>query len=447
MKLIVQIPCFNEEQTLPETVRDIPRFIPGIDAIEILVIDDGSRDRTSAVARELGVEHVIRNKTNVGLARTFRVGLDRCIALGADIIVNTDADNQYCGADIAKLVQPILEGRVDVVVGDRQTSAIDHFSARKKMLQRFGSWTVRKFSGVDVPDAVSGFRAISRDAAMKLNIVSPFSYTIEMLIQVGKKGMAFTSVPIRTNPKTRDSRLFKSVFRFIERSSTTLLRMYSMYQPLRVFAALGLVVALIGAIPMLRFAYYYFFVSGTGKIQSLVIGSALLTIGALTFFLGLLADLLNHNRALIEMVLEKTRRLEAAYLNDGLGALAEQEAVPDELHQRRRAKRQDKRGQIVEVAKLEQRKEAQIFKAAKGGGAANIIGEVTGRGALAAEDEHADHKEVDQKRRRLADCDGDRLLNAEKLVKERRKANGDRGADTRRHAKAKELTGSAMEGR
>ena len=337
LKLIVQIPCYNEEATLPETVRDIPRHIDGIDSIEILVVDDGSTDRTSEVALDLGVDHVLRNKTNLGLARTFRAGLDRSLALGADIIVNTDADNQYCGADIAKLVQPILEGRVDVVVGDRQTATIAHFSARKKMLQRLGSHVVRSFSGVDVPDAVSGFRAISRDAAMRLNIVSQFSYTIEMLIQVGKKGIAFTSVPIRTNPKTRESRLFKSVFRFIERSVTTLVRMYSMYQPLRVFAALGLFVALIGLIPMLRFLYYYFFVSGEGKIQSLVIGSALLTLGAMTFVLGLLADLMSHNRALIEMVLEKTRRLEEQVLNDRLGSLGEEEPVPDEFEERRRA--------------------------------------------------------------------------------------------------------------
>jgi len=337
VKLIVQIPCYNEELTLPETVRDIPRSIAGIDVVEILVIDDGSSDRTSDIARELGVEHVLRNKINVGLARTFRAGLDRCIALGADIIVNTDADNQYCGADIAELVRPILEGRVDVVVGDRQTSTIAHFSPRKKMMQRFGSLVVRSFSGVDVPDAVSGFRAISRDAAMRLNIVSPFSYTIEMLIQVGKKGIAFTSVPIRTNPKTRESRLFKSVFRFVERSATTLVRMYSMYQPLRVFTALGLFIALIGLVPMLRFLYYYLFFSGAGKIQSLVIGSALLTIGVLTFVLGLLADLMNHNRALLEMILEKTRRLEANHLNDRLGALHKEETVPDKLEKRRRA--------------------------------------------------------------------------------------------------------------
>ena len=350
MKLIVQIPCFNEEATLPETVRDIPTHIDGIDRIEILVIDDGSRDRTSEVAREIGVHHVLRNKRNLGLARSFRLGLDRCLALGADIIVNTDADNQYCGEDIAKLVKPIVDGEVDVVVGDRQTSTIEHFSFRKKLLQRFGSWVVRSFSDVDVPDAVSGFRAISRDAAMRLNIVSPFSYTIEMLIQVGKKGMAFTSVPIRTNPMTRESRLFKSVFRFIERSATTLIRMYSMYQPLRVFTALGFFVALIGLIPMLRFLYFYFFVSGTGKIQSLVIGSALLTIGVLTFFLGLLADLLNHNRALIEMALEKIRRMEAAQgLGERSGTSSEDEAVPNELDHRRNDQSDDQRRQVKQA--------------------------------------------------------------------------------------------------
>lgn len=350
MKLIVQIPCFNEEATLPETVRDIPKRIDGIDEIEILVIDDGSRDRTSEVAREIGVHHVLRNKRNLGLARSFRLGLDRCIALGADIIVNTDADNQYCGEDIAKLVQPIVDGKVDVVVGDRQTSTIEHFSFRKKLLQRFGSWVVRSFSDVDVPDAVSGFRAISRDAAMRLNIVSPFSYTIEMLIQVGKKGMAFTSVPIRTNPMTRESRLFKSVFRFIERSATTLIRMYSMYQPLRVFTALGFFVALIGLIPMLRFLYFYLFVSGTGKIQSLVIGSALLTIGVLTFFLGLLADLLNHNRALIEMALEKIRRMEAAQgLSEGSGTASKNEAIPNELDHRRNDQGDDQRRQVKQA--------------------------------------------------------------------------------------------------
>lgn len=337
MKLVVQIPCFNEEATLAATIRDIPRHIEGIDVVEILVIDDGSTDRTSEVAREQGVEHLVRNKRNMGLARSFRVGLDQCIAVGADIIVNTDADNQYCGADIAKLVEPILAGRVDVVVGDRQTSSIAHFSWSKRLLQRFGSYVVRSFSGVDVPDAVSGFRAISRDAALRLNIVSPFSYTIEMLIQVGRKGMAFTSVPIRTNPNTRESRLFKNIFQFIERSGTTTLRMYSMYQPLRVFTSLGLLIAVLGLIPMVRFLYFYLFFSGVGKIQSLVIGSALLTVGALTFALGLIADLLNHNRALIEMVLEKTRRLEASLLDHRTPPRTEQETIPQKFDDRRQA--------------------------------------------------------------------------------------------------------------
>jgi glycosyltransferase involved in cell wall biosynthesis len=310
MKLIVQIPCLNEEQTLPMTVAAIPRQIAGIDKVEILVIDDGSKDRTAEVARELGVEHILINRRNMGLARSFRRGLDCALALGADIIVNTDADNQYNGADIPALVGPILDGTADVVVGDRQTHTIEHFSPAKKLLQRFGSYVVRKFSGVNVPDAVSGFRAISRDTAFRLNIVSPFSYTIEMLIQVGAKGVAVASVPIRTNPKTRDSRLFSSMFHFVERSASTLVRMYTMYRPLGVFTLIGLIVAFVGAIPIIRFLYFYFFVNGTGKIQSLIIGSAMLTIGTLTFLLGLVADLLSQNRQLIEMTLEKVRRLE-----------------------------------------------------------------------------------------------------------------------------------------
>jgi len=311
MKLIVQIPCYNEEDTLPQTVADIPREIPGIDKVEILIIDDGSRDRTIEVARACGVDHIVINKKNVGLAKSFRRGLDACLRLGADIIVNTDGDNQYYGPDIALLVQPIIAGRADVVLGDRQTSTIRHFSLAKRLLQRFGSSVVRRFSGVNVPDAVSGFRAISRDAAMRLNVVSPFSYTIEMLIQVGAKGLAFTSVPVRTNEKTRDSRLFKSVFRFIERSGTTLVRMYSMYRPLKVFVSIGMLMLILGMIPMVRFLYFYFFVSGHGKIQSLIIGSAILTVGAIIVALGLLADLLSHNRQLIETSLEKIRAIEA----------------------------------------------------------------------------------------------------------------------------------------
>ena len=382
MKLIVQIPCFNEEETLPETIRDIPRQIDGIDTVEILVLDDGSRDRTAEVARSLGVEHVIRNKRNLGLARTFRKGVDYCLAAGADIIVNTDADNQYCGADIAKLVQPIVEGRVDVVVGDRQTHLIPHFSPAKKLLQRFGSWTVRSFSDVNVPDAVSGFRAISREAALKLNIVSPFSYTIEMLIQVGKKGMAFTSVPIRTNPKTRDSRLFKSTFRFVERSITTLVRMYSMYQPLRVFTAMGLLIALIGAIPMVRFLFDFFFEDGEGKIQSLVIGSSLLVIGTLTFFLGLLADLTNHNRALIEMTLEKVRRLEAAQLSRGP---SENPAIPSVFGNGGDEKNAYERREVEQAGQLVEGREGEILQASKGRRTRKIAGSLAPEPAPASE--------------------------------------------------------------
>ncbi|WP_120716537.1 glycosyltransferase family 2 protein [Tsuneonella amylolytica] len=310
MKLIIQIPCYNEVDTLGETVRDLPRAIEGIDEIEYLVIDDGSRDGTARLAHELGVHHVLRNVVNLGLARTFARGIDYALGAGADIIVNTDGDNQYAGEDIAALVQPIVEGRAEVVIGDRQTSSVADFSQSKKFLQRIGSTIVRGFSGVQVPDAVSGFRAISRDAAMQINIVSSFSYTIEMLIQVGKKGVAYDSVPVRTNPKTRDSRLFKSVFRFIERSGTTTLRMYAMYQPLRVFSLIGVLIALVGSVPLARFLYFYLFVSGEGKIQSLVIGSALLTAGTVTFVLGILADLLGRNRQLMEMTLERVRRIE-----------------------------------------------------------------------------------------------------------------------------------------
>lgn len=310
MKLIIQIPCYNEIETLPQTIADLPRRIPGIDTIEFLVIDDGSRDGTAELAQRLGVHHVLVNPSNLGLARSFARGLDFSLGAGADIIVNTDGDNQYCGADIALLVQPILAGQAEIVVGDRETGAISHFSPSKRLLQAVGSTVVRTFSNVRIPDAVSGFRAISRAAAMRLNIVSSFSYTIEMLIQSGHKGMAVASVPIRTNAKTRESRLFKSIPSFIRKSGTTTLLMYAMYQPLRIFSLIGFLIALVGTIPIIRFLYFYLFENGAGKIQSLVIGSALMTAGTITFVMGLLADLVGRNRQLIELTLERVRRLE-----------------------------------------------------------------------------------------------------------------------------------------
>jgi glycosyltransferase involved in cell wall biosynthesis len=310
MKLIVQIPCFNEEETLPATFNDIPKQIAGVDVVEIMIIDDGSTDKTIEVAKALGVHHIVINKNNRGLARTFRTGLNECLKLGADIIVNTDGDNQYAGWDIPKLIQPIIDGKADVVVGDRNTAKVAHFSPFKKFLQRLGSYVVKTLSGVQVPDAVSGFRAYSRDAALQLNIVSPFSYTIEALIQAGKKHMAVTSVPVETNAKTRESRLFSSIPKFIERQLTTIVRMYAMYQPLKVFFFIGLTLSILGAIPILRFLYFYFTGDGEGHLQSLVLGGVFTILGFISFLIALLADLMNFNRQLIEQTLEKVRRIE-----------------------------------------------------------------------------------------------------------------------------------------
>lgn len=333
MKLIVQIPCFNEEATLGTTLRDIPREIPGVDSVEILIVDDGSTDATVAEARRLGVDYIARHTGNEGLARSFRTGLDHCLWHGADIIVNTDGDNQYAGADIPKLIAPILEGRADIVVGDRQTDLVPHFSPLKKRLQWLGSYVVRQLSHTDVPDAVSGFRAISREAALRLNIVSSFSYTIEMLIQAGRKQMKVASVPIRTNPKTRDSRLFRSIPHFLSRSLATMLRIYAMYQPLQFFFFIGMTLTVAGSLPILRYLYNYFADGGAGHVQSLVLGGALVIIGLTTFLIGLLADLISFNRQLIEVTLEKTRRLELSQLEGSVDQAVDPRALAAQFSQ------------------------------------------------------------------------------------------------------------------
>jgi len=316
MKLIVQIPCYNEEKILPRTVHDIPRQIEGIEAVEILVIDDGSDDKTVEVAKKIGVDHIVKNIRNKGLARTFLVGLDASLRLGADIIVNTDGDNQYKGYDIPKLIAPILKGEADIVIGDRQTDKIPHFSSTKKKLQKLGSFVVRLLSKTDVPDAVSGFRAFSREAAMQMNIVSAFSYTIEAVIQAGKKNLAVTNVPVGTNPKTRESRLFQSIPKFLEHSLITMIRTYAMYKPLRVFFYIGCLFILGGLIPSIRFLFYYFMGQGGGHIQSLILAAILFIIGFQVFMIGLLADVISFNRKLIEETLLRVKRIELDHVND-----------------------------------------------------------------------------------------------------------------------------------
>src|SRR5918911_1623312 len=263
MKLIIQIPCFNEEQQLPATLADLPRALPGIDELEWLVVDDGSTDRTVEVAREHGVDHIVRLTNNKGLAAGFQAGLDACLKLGADIVVNTDADNQYCADDIPKLIQPILDGDADMVVGDRQVEKIAHFSALKVRLQHLGSAVVRRASETEIPDTTSGFRAYNREAAIQMQVVSKFTYTLETIIQAGKMLVAVDHVPIRTNPKTRDSRLFPSMWAYVRRNAVSIFRIYTFYEPLRVFLAVAAVAAVLGAVIWARFLWFFF--SGEGS--------------------------------------------------------------------------------------------------------------------------------------------------------------------------------------
>jgi glycosyltransferase involved in cell wall biosynthesis len=319
MKLIIPIPCFNERETLPETVAALPREIAGIDEIEFLIIDDGSGDGTSELARAIGVHHIVRFSQNRGLARGFMAGIEACLRLGADIIVNTDADNQYNAADIPALVGPILRREADLVVGDRQVGTVAEFSSMKKRLQRFGSWVVRLASNTEVPDATSGFRAISRDAALRMLVTNEFTYTLETLIQAGASRLAVTAVPIRTNPKTRDSRLFRSIGQYIRRSGTTILRIYTMYRPLRAFMYLAAALFLAGTALGLRFLIHYLADDGpTGHIQSLILTAILLISAFIVFLGGVIADLVGANRKLLEDVVYRLRRLEYGPSRDPL---------------------------------------------------------------------------------------------------------------------------------
>lgn len=299
-KLVIQIPCYNEEDTLPKTLDDLPSEIPGISEIEVIVVDDGSTDRTAELAHASGVDKVVRILKNRGLANAFAVGLQTSLKQHADIIVNTDADNQYPGKYIPDLIAPILKGQAEMVIGDRQIDTIAHFSRVKKVLQKLGSWVVRWASDTDVPDTTSGFRAISKKAAMQINIFSKYTYTLETIIQAGKKGLVIRSIPITTNPAHRKSRLIDSTLRYILRSTATIIRIFLMYEALRVFLTLSLLPLLLGGILVSRFGYFYFIGEGSGHVQSLIVATILIVLGFFTILIGLLGDLIARNRRLSE---------------------------------------------------------------------------------------------------------------------------------------------------
>lgn len=310
MKLIIQIPCYNEAETLEIALNALPKHIDGIDVIEYLIINDGSQDNTEEVARNWGVNYIVNFRNNKGLARGFMAGIDACLRNGADIIVNTDADNQYCADDIEKLIQPILRKEAGMVIGERPIDETEHFSPLKKRLQHLGSWVVRKASKTDIPDAPSGFRAYSRSTAMRLNVINEYTYTLETIVQAGRNKMAVTSVPIRTNAELRPSRLFSSMFGYVKKSMLTIGRAYMMYRPLFFFAILALFFCVGGGILGIRYIYYYIIGQGAGHIQSLILASMLIIIGVQAGVIGLLADVISANRKLIQDVQYSIRKME-----------------------------------------------------------------------------------------------------------------------------------------
>ncbi len=310
MKLIIQIPCYNEAETLEIALNDLPKHIDGIDEIEYLIINDGSKDNTVEVAKRWGVNYVVNFRRNKGLAKGFMAGIDACLRNGADIIVNTDADNQYNGDDIETIVRPILEGKTDIVIGERPIDQTEHFSPIKKKLQHFGSWVVRVASNTDIPDAPSGFRAYSREAAIRLNVTNEYTYTLETIVQAGREKIAMESVPIRTNAELRPSRLFNSMMGYVKKSMVTIIRAFIMYRPLRFFIGVGLIPFILGIGIGIRFIVYMILGGGAGHIQSLILSSILIMMGFMTIIIGLQADIIAKNRKLLEDIQYHVRKLD-----------------------------------------------------------------------------------------------------------------------------------------